>query len=267
MIVQTDEIRTPAWRTGKAYAEVQSDPNVVTVIKAALSRDDIERHKNSHQWFPILVNKIRVSDLGSNNYWLVMFTIVGAFFLIELSLILSYADFSQQVKYLVFTLIFGLLLPVIIFLVLHVALLYFDNETQPSFVPNVVWSKLPTLINVIPVLWLAVGMILINFWLVAETGMRQSPFLPAFLTSVLTVIGLPRENSKTIYYLSLFAIGIGLFVCITPNYIPPQIFDLTLSQWGSDKNGGLPVAINLLTFLASALCSIILRIFTIKIKC
>lgn len=268
--IDIDELVIPDWRDGRAYARAQGDKAVANQVKGILSsqqstqasvtlrsaEDEIER------FYPQLTGSLRITDLRDWRYWLTMIGICAFFLVVELVVILSSGTNNDKLVLVQKVLAFGLLVPVFFLLIAYVwaTLSCKSGGELPSALR---WFR-PKWLHMLPVLWLAVGLMIVNFWLVIETGWRQSPFLPAFLAAALTVIGLPRENSKLIVYLSLLAGALGIVACLWSTSLDEKALKTTLEAWGAGDNGHLPFYINAMTFGVAVLLTMVLRRFSLR---
>ena len=267
-----EELVTPYWRDGNAYAQAHGCTTVLTTVREVLSDRGVQDGKSNDAvsreldtWFPSLLARVRITDLKDNKYWLYMFMVCFVFIMLELGVITGSNVKSEQLARLQSNIIYFLLIPTVIF----VAISWFASMVAASGTKTLpralLWCR-PKYLHLYPIIWLSIGMMGVNFWLIYQTGMRDSPFLPAFLATALTVIGLPRENSGTVVVLSIVAVAAAVLSCFIHGGYQDDELESILKSWDAGATGNLQYAINALTVLVSAVLSLILRTFTIEIK-
>ncbi|MBI3919440.1 MAG: hypothetical protein HY322_20800 [Betaproteobacteria bacterium] len=265
----TEEFVVPAWRNGKAFARTHDSNAVRDQIKEALLSEkppkiEVPAAKAElDPLYPLLIHGLRITDLRDGGYWWTMILICLTFLVVELIAIIVFGTNSQKLLYLQMVVGGTLILPTMLLLIAYGFALWCWSSSQelPSYMR---WCK-PSLLHALPVLYLAIGLMAVNFWLVAETGWRQSPFLPAFLAATLAVIGLPRDNSWYIIGLSIIAGILGVYACLTAPGVDAKILKISLEAWGAGDNGRLPFSINALTFAVSSTLTITLRFFSLRL--
>lgn len=266
-----DELMTPCWRNGRAYAQAQAQPEVENWIRAYLltrasTIADLDATKASEQLqnhYPSLKGAIRISDLRDWKYWLTMMAVCVFFVFGELIAVMRASADTNNLLLLQQVIGWALVLPAVgLTLIYLVSVISYGTGETLWLLPK--WFR-PSWLHAVPVLWLALGLLAVNFWLVYQTGNRQSPFLPAFLAAALTVIGLPRENSKLILFLTICACLGGLFVCLAEPTMTDKDLQSVLHAWGAGPTGTLPFAINAITFGVAAVLTVLLRQFSFRI--
>lgn len=195
----------------------------------------------SKRHFPLMLDDLRIFNIVDTKYWKVLFCGVIAFLFIEIAVFFWYEleyefPFFKNVAFI----IISLLIVIIVFLVLKFVSLINKPLRFTSYS--------------IPVFIVSLGLIVLNFVLINNTGWTNSPFLPAFFFIVITITTAPRENSKTVIWLT----GISLVFIIAP-YIIDHMF--TISHIQVDY-GNLSVIINILTLIFTVGIASIARHFS-----
>lgn len=202
------------------------------------------QEEDSKKYFPVLLRDLRIYDITDDKYWSISFIGVQLFLLVE-AMIFLFSDFK------VFThvALFMIILAVIISLFSVICNLL---ELEQKWKINVhTWQAII----------ISCGLLIINYILITKTGWRQSPFLPAFTFVALTIITAPRENSKIIIILSLFAMTFILFP-YTSEYIFTVDLNQNISASFINKYDSLSRAINIVTLVFSVLIVIANRFYS-----
>lgn len=182
----------------------------------------------SKKHFPVMLQDIRMFDIVDPNYWKALFYGVLAFLALETIVFFIYQFLYNFPFFIAIAAItIGLMLVIIFFLVKK----YYSQIENPLKPDNYSW----------PVLLISSGLIALNFVLVWNTGWKDSPFLPAFFFTVITVVTAPRENSNIIYVLT----AVSMLAIITP-YLIGYFFVVSTKQ---DDYGYLSIIINLITLI------------------
>lgn len=253
------EFVRPDWRDGRAFARVLPEDCVSEKIIEELARkkDSLIPLKNpaisavqeAEKYHTCLVNDLRVIDFGQFWYWIVMLSLCIVFLLCELGLVtLSVLD-QNRLKMFQMALIVCLVgLVVLLLLYLTVALLLHVRPQLPSLLARIPIS----IYHALPVFWVSLFNVSLNFYIVTATGNSLSPFLPALLTASLVTLSLPRENSKLVLCLAIISLAVGLFGAATTS----PVSEATLKEWGGQQ---LATRLNILTFLFSGVSVVLLR--------
>ena len=197
-------INRPDWINAHEYTQTLNTQPVQEPIAQELSKKyDPTKHDglrkgtayNDAKYFlPLIMDDLRYFDIKSRPYWLVSLCGSILFFLTE-AIILFLFSYSKNKS--IILLCFLLSVSVILCLI---ALVFMSSE-RPKYVRKIGISTF----YIIPVALISLGLLAINLLLVADSGWSDSPFMPALIFVSLSIIGAPRENSKTIYCLTLFA--------------------------------------------------------------
>jgi hypothetical protein len=95
--IDTDELVTPAWRDGSAYARTQGDETVANQVIEILSSQRCTdggvtkeaAEKEIKTFYPQLTEALRITDLHDWKYWVVMLAICMIFLFVELAVIVG----------------------------------------------------------------------------------------------------------------------------------------------------------------------------------
>ena len=253
------EFVRPVWRDGRAFARALPEPCVSDKIVAVLvdkkdsaiplksSAMSAEEEAKEHQ--ASLESDLRVIDFGQYSYWIVMLVLCTIFLLCELWMVVSFARGHIRLEMFQLALIVCLVgLVALLGVYLVVALLLHGHPKLPWLL-----AKIPIgVFHALPVFWVSVFTVLLNFYVVSETGYSLSPFLPALLTASLVAVSLPRENSALVLFLALLGLTVGLWGAATTT----SVSQATLDEWGGQQ---LATMLNIVTFLFSVSSVVILR--------
>jgi hypothetical protein len=252
-----DELYPPVWRDACAYAQALPKDKVSAEIKNALLANNHAKSplkKGAAQtdldaFFPSLIGGLRLADLGSPQYWIVMLVLSSIFLLCELLFVVMVAQNQKQLVNFALSLIVCL---VVLGLLggLYGFALWKDN--RGAALPGLLKKIPPARFHEMPVFWVSIFSVGLNFYVVMQTGFSNSPFLPALLASAILVLGLPRENSPLVITLAILALVLG---SIGAGYTQP-VDKKVLDSWGGSD---LAMKLNILTFLFSGITTVILR--------
>lgn len=172
------------------------------------------------------------------------------FLLMELFIVLASAPSGAQTP-LLFIYPIGLCIIVLVVLLLLYASAALLLLRSPSL-PKPLGFLSPKVFHVMPVIWVSICSVGLNFYVVTQTGYSNSPFLHALLASALIVLSLPRENSIPVLLVAAFALLTGSVGAINTQPVAKDV----LSRWG-----GADVAkqVVLLTFLYAGISVVVLR--------
>lgn len=253
------EFVRPVWRNGRAFARTLPEPCVSDKIIAVLverkgsviplKNPSMNAEQEAKEHHASLEKDLRIIDFGQYSYWIVMLALCTIFLLCELWLVVSFAREHTRLELFQLALIVCLVgLVVLLGIYLMVALLLHGHPQLPWLL-----AKIPiSVFHALPVFWVSIFTVLLNFYVVSETGYSSSPFLPALLTASLVALSLPRENSALVLLLALLGLTVGLWGAATTT----SVSQATLNEWGGQQ---LATMLNIVTFLFSGLSVVILR--------
>lgn len=245
-----DDNLKPSWINISNFISVlkhQDTQNVLSdkICKFSSKKDPIvtESHEGDAKAFlPTLLCNLRMFDISDSKYWGVSFIGVTIFLLIE-SLIFLF----NNIKFV--TYLGAIAIGIVILVGLYFAIFFF-------FLREI---KMKNFFYTIPVILTSLGLIILNFLLILFTGWEQSPFLPAFLFTNLTIISAPRENSRTIYFLT----AIAFFLLFIPYFTSGGI-DYTNADGSVPDFSELGKTINMLTLFFTVGIVVVSRSFSSK---
>ncbi len=220
-------------------------------------------------FLPIVKEKLRYYDIRDLKYWFWSVFTSLIFLMLEFILLLIY-NFGPIEKNNKLLLELSLLLVGIIILLFNFVVIGYIllTNTYPKFINGKPIQKEQLFFTTVMVLFFF--LVSINLLLVIRTGFEESPFLPALVFVALTIIGAPRENSKTIVILNLLIILIVLTI-MANNYFLSIFEYLKITPLFEYKlilvNNNLfnfPNIFNLITFGFAAIVQIILRTYGSK---
>ncbi|MBK8609386.1 MAG: hypothetical protein IPL84_05440 [Chitinophagaceae bacterium] len=253
------DINRPDWVNAREYTRTLNAPPVQQPIVEELSKKyDPTKHdglrngtayNDAKTFLPSLMNDLRYFDIKSKPYWRVSLCGSLLFFLTEAFILYNFS-YSESKDIIGLCLLLAFLIGLCLFLLLYI------NETKsiPKFLRKINVSTL----YIIPVGLISLGMLGINLLLVSNSGWSSSPFMPALIFVSLSIIGAPRENSRTIYWLTLFAV---LSVAY-PYY--HSFNDETVAIFPNSK---LSFYINVITFIFTTGMILLLRSYSSQKIC
>lgn len=250
------ELLRPSWRDGNAYAETLSQDAVANEIKAALLRNPRPKfplkndtpQQDLDEYFPSLIKSLRLHDLSSCWYWEIMLGLCLVFLLMELFIVLASAPSAAHTPFIYSIGLCMIVLVALLLLNASVALLLLRS---PSL-PKPLRCLPPELFHAMPVIWVSICSVGLNFYVVTQTGYSNSPFLHALLASTLIVLSLSRENSIPVLAVAGLALAAG---SIGASNTAPVATDL-LNKWGGSD---VAKRVVLLTFLYAGISAVVLR--------
>jgi len=248
------ELFRPDWRDARAFAAALPEDNVAEEIRKAMLKN--AKSTDGHRpdatelvaSFRYLLGDLRLHDLGSCWYWGAMLALSFAYLLIELIVVGNAAATPTLVQFQRLILICVVGLAVLLLTYLAVVIRLF---TGGSLFKWVTWIP-PSIFHAVPVIWVSAFSLILNFYVVSQTGYGDSPYLTAFLASALVVLSLPRENSWPVILLAIMALTFGGLGAWRTSAVTPE----AIAAWGGPE---LARHIALLTFLYSGISAVILR--------
>lgn len=208
------------------------------------------------------LRQIRLADHGDHTYWFVMLFAVLAYLVLELFLVqllgephgladraakstssVEQAAFAATAAVL-WNFIYGIV-TLLVMLALMLGCFLWAYAGRPRWLRS--RGIEPSLFHSAPVLLMSLGILTANTYLVLESGLSSSPFLPGLLGICGLVIGLPRENRLSTVLVAVVGLSVGLFAAVTPG---------SADAW---KAWNLAVWMNACSFGYGAALSILLR--------
>lgn len=195
----------------------------------------------SKRHFPLMLDDLRIFNIVDTNYWKVLFCGVIAFLFIEIVIFFWY---ELEYKFPFFTDVAIIITLLLLIIIVFLALKFISLINKPLRLTS--YS--------VPVFIVSLGLIVLNFVLINNTGWTNSPFLPAFFFIVITITTAPRENSKTVKWLTFIS-----FVFMILPYVIDYMFIISHKRV---DYGNLSVIINILTLFFTVGITTIARHFS-----
>jgi len=212
------EIETPKWRNTDAYIEAinQTDTKVSIVNYLACNKftnrygitHGTSAKEEADYFLPLLMKNLRIFNVSDFKYWYISFVGIFGFLILELTIFIYNWEHLRNLLS-IYILTFSLLLLIIIFLVFYTFKVFSQiGDQNPKFK-----SPYPVLAVIT-----SLGLVAINFILIAHSSWSKSPFMPAFLFVTVTIISAPRENSKLIILLTIVTLSAVVYTFFAPLY-------------------------------------------------
>lgn len=260
------------WQEVKPYAKSLGTLNVkhsvATVLATQFSEsfksrypsdaghalDEVAFIRKAEDSLPSLMTGLRLTDLRSYWYWITMYTLTVVFLGVQWWVIYSLDSENNVLS--VARSLFGIEAGILLAASLVVTIVELIERTDDYNLPDVKYLKVEFL-HMIPVVVASLGLLFINLFLVTNSGMSRSPFLPSLLAVALVVISLPRENSRLTLSITVFALMVVLYPLVSDSTIP----FLTINVEGNSDWDSLGLAnmMNGATFVNSTASVILLR--------